>query len=161
MQRQGAIGINTARQLASHGINTVAFITAQEHPLTKQELILYELTKNKLVTTVSSLPKAVDLIIVALCEESDNPFTYSELADWANSNRAPVLAIDPPSCGTPGFLTKYSLIPVLPLPHSTENGRLYLCNLSFPLEIFNEVGINYYSPFGQKSVIPLHPAEDS
>lgn len=122
---------------------------------------MYRLTQNKLVTEISSLPGAVDLIIVALCEESDNPFMYSELALWANSNRAPVLAVDPPSCGTPGFLTKYSLIPVLPLPHSTENGRLYLCNLSFPVKIFNEVGINYYSPFGQKSVIPLHPAEDA
>lgn len=139
----------------------MTFVTSPEHPLTKQELILYELTKNPLISEISKLPKAVDLIIVALCEESDNPYTYSELADWANSNRAPVLAIDPPACGTPGFLTKYSLIPVLPLPHSPENGRLYLCNLSFPVEIFNEVGIKYYSPFGQKAVIPLHPSEDS
>lgn len=139
----------------------MTFVTSPEHPLTKQELILYELTKNPLITEISKLPTAVDLIIVALCEESDNPYTYSELAEWANSNRAPVLAIDPPACGTPGFLTKYSLIPVLPLPHSPENGRLYLCNLSFPVEIFNEVGIKYYSPFGQKSVIPLHPSEES
>lgn len=110
---------------------------------------------------MSSLPKLSDLIIIALCEGDGNPNMYGDLADWANASRAGVLALDPPPAGTPGILTKYSLIPVLPLPHSSENGRLYLCNLTFPVEIFHEVGIKYHSPFGPKLVIPLHPNDDS
>ena len=109
----------------------------------------------------SELPTiAVDLIIVALADELGNQLhqsRYRIAADWANENRAPVLALDPPPAGTPGVETKFSLVPVLPLAHSLENGKLYLCNLAFPQQVFKEVGIKYWSPFGPKFVIPLHP----
>lgn len=150
------MGINAARQLASQGLNTVVYTTSLENPATQHELSLYKLTKNKVVTSVSYLPEVVDLIIVALCDESGNHIVPKDLSEWTNNCRAPVLALDPPPSGTPGILTKYSLIPVLPLPHSPENGRLYLSNLAFPLEIFREVGIKYHSPFGPKFVIPLY-----
>lgn len=137
------------------------FVSSTENPELQQELALYKLTKNKIATSVSSLPKISDLIIIALSEGGESPKTYGDIADWANTSRAGVLALDPPPCGTHGILTKYSLIPVLPLPHSSENGRLYLCNLTFPIEIFHEVGIRYQSPFGPKLVIPLHPNDES
>lgn len=159
--RTGAAGVNTARQLASHGVNTVVFISSLENSYVQQELTLYKLTKNKIVASVASLPRITDLIIIALSEGDESPTMYGDVANWANASRAGVLALDPPPCGTRGILTKYSLIPVLPLPHSSENGRLYLCNLTFPIEIFIEVGIKYQSPFGPKLVIPLHPNEES
>lgn len=104
----------------------------------------------------------VDLIILALADESSGNAqtqkrSYQMAADWANSIRAPVLALDPPSCGTVGVETKFSLVPFLPLAHSVENGKIYLCNLGCPLQIFKDVGIKYTSPFGPKFVIPLHP----
>ncbi|XP_050500328.1 enhancer of mRNA-decapping protein 3 [Diabrotica virgifera virgifera] len=158
--KQGAIGVNTARQLASHGVQTIVFTVSMDAPIIKKELSLYMLTKNRVLNNVSDLPPISDLIIVALCEDADNPKHYPLLSDWVNKNKAPVLALDPPPVGTPGITPKCSLLPVLPLPHSSNNGKLYLCNLGFPVDIFNEVGIKYKSPFGPKFVIPLHPKDD-
>ena len=103
---------------------------------------------------------AVDLIVLALANElgsHSRQARYRAAAEWANENRAPVLALDPPPAGTPGVDTKFSLVSVLPLAHSLDNGKLYLCNLAFPQQVFKEVGIKYSSPFGPKFVIPLHP----
>lgn len=118
------------------------------------------MTNNRLLTDVNDLPTATDLIIIALCEDTETPKHYPVLAEWVNKNKAPVLALDPPSVGTPGITPKFSLLPVLPLPHSSNNGKLYLCNLGFPIEVFAEVGIQYISPFGSKFVIPLHLKDD-
>ncbi|KAK4884341.1 hypothetical protein RN001_000612 [Aquatica leii] len=158
--RQGAMGLNAARHLASHGVNTIVYLTSADCPEVQKELALYKLTKNKIITAVSKLPQLTDIIIVSLCEESDNPKRYPELAEWTNSNKAAVLALDPPATGTPNVVTRFSLVPVLPLAHATENGKIYLCNLGFPIQIFNEVGIKYKSPFGSKFVIPLHLNDD-
>lgn len=154
------MGMNAGRHLASHGINIILYVTNADTPEVKQELALYKLTKNKVITTVSRLPQFADLIIVCLCEDSDNPPCYSDLADWTNNNKAPVLALDPPAIGAPGIITKFTLVPVLPLAHSPDNGKIYLCNLGFPAEVFYEVGIKYKSPFGSKFVIPLHLNDD-
>lgn len=157
--RQGAAGINAARQLASHGVRTIVFCVSLEASAVKKELSLYMLSRNRTITIVPELPTTTDLIICALCEDTENPKSYPSLAEWVNKNKAPVLALDPPSSGTPGIAAKISLLPVLPLPHSNHNGRLYLANLGFPVDIFNEVGIKYKSPFGPKNTIPLHPNE--
>lgn len=154
------MGINAARQLASHGVHTVVYPMVPMVPAVKKELALYTLTKNLVVYSMEELPNFADLIIVALCEDTEGPKSYPDVCDWANKNRAPILALDPPSVGTPGINPKYSLLPVLPLPHSANNGKLYLCNLGFPVEIFDQVGIKYKSPFGPKFVIPLHPKDD-
>lgn len=153
------MGINAARQIASHGVNTIVFIVSTSDDL-YTELSLYRMTTNRIVTSIADLPELSDLIIVALCEDSDNLKLYSNLTDWVKKNRASVLAIDPPAAGTPGITAKYSLVPVLPLPHSLENGKIYLCNLGFPIEVFRNLRIQYKSPFGPKFVIPLHPNED-
>lgn len=159
--KQGAIGVNCARQLASHGVNTVVYLDTLAGPeetfLLKSEVQLYKLTKNKITSSVENLPNAPDLIILALCDDTDEPICYTQISEWTHQNRAPVLALDPPAISTPGIVTKFSLVPVLPLSHSPDNGKLYLCNLGFPIKIFKDVGIKYRSPFGSKFVIPLHP----
>lgn len=153
------MGINAARHLASHGVNTVVCIKSPESSEVKQELCLYRLTKNRIANSMSDLPYLADIIIVALSGENYDISNYQDLTVWVNSNKAPVLAIDPPASGTPGISAKFSLVPVLPLAHTLDNGKLYLCNLGFPTQIFSEVGITYKSPFGSKFVIPLHPNE--
>ncbi|XP_072755611.1 enhancer of mRNA-decapping protein 3 [Anoplolepis gracilipes] len=153
--RSGAAGINCARQLSSHGVKTIVFVENAEDVFLLQELSLYRLTENKVETKVKNLPSLVDLILVALCDE-DSPRIITPIARWANSNRAPVLAIEPPATGTPGILSKFSLLGALPLSHSVDNGRLYLCNLALPNKVYSDVGITYKSPFGPKFVIPLH-----
>ncbi|XP_012522645.2 enhancer of mRNA-decapping protein 3 [Monomorium pharaonis] len=153
--RSGAAGINCARQLSGHGIKTIVFVENTEDVFLLQELSLYRLTENKVETKVKNLPSVVDLILVALCDE-DSPRMITPIARWANSNRAPVLSIEPPATGTPGILSKFSLLGALPLSHSIDNGRLYLCNLALPNKVYSDVGITYRSPFGPKFVIPLH-----
>lgn len=153
--RSGAAGVNCARQLSSHGVKTVVYVENSEDVFLLQELSLYRLSGNRVETRYKNLPALADLILLALAEEG-SPRTVTPVAVWANTNRAPVLAIEPPSSGTPGILTKFSLLGGLPLSHSAENGRLYLCNLALPAKVFSDVGITYRSPFGPKFVIPLH-----
>ncbi|XP_076620295.1 enhancer of mRNA-decapping protein 3 [Colletes latitarsis] len=153
--RSGAAGVNCARQLSSHGVKTIVFVENSEDVFLLQELSLYKLTENKVETKVKNLPSLVDLIVVALCDEN-SPKVITPIAKWANSNRAPILAIEPPATGTPGIFSKFSLLGGLPLFHSVNNGRLYLCNLALPNEVYRDVGITYRSPFGPKFVIPLH-----
>ena len=153
--RSGAAGVNCARQLSSHGVKTIVFVENSEDVFLLQELSLYKLTGNKVETKVKNLPSMVDLILVALCDENSTKMT-TPIARWANSNRAPILAVEPPATGTPGILSKFSLLGGLPLAHSVDNGRLYLCNLALPDRVYADVGIAYRSPFGPKFVIPLH-----
>lgn len=157
--RQGAVGVNCARQLASHGVNTIVFLaqTSDDLPALKSELSLYKLSNNKLVTNVDNFPAKTDLIILALNDDSEDPKSFPLIGEWTKQNKAPVLALDPPSVGTPGVKTKFALVPVMPLSYASENGKIYLCNLSFPTKIYKDVGIKYRSPFGPKFVIPLHP----
>lgn len=157
--RSGAAGINCARQLSSHGVKTYVYVESSEDVFLLQELSLYRLTGHRVETDVKKLPAVADLIIVALHEapvRAGAAGTLSPVAKWANNNRASVLAIEPPATGTPGIVSKYSLVSGLPLAHCLENGRLYLCNLALPGKVFSEVGITYRSPFGPKFVIPLH-----
>lgn len=103
----------------------------------------------------------VDLIINCLdCHENtflmDQPW-YRAAADWANLNRAPVLSLDPPVSGqSQAVEAKWSLSLCLPLPLAEGAGRVYLCDIGIPRQVFQEVGIKYHSPFGCKFVIPLH-----
>lgn len=153
--RSGAAAVNCARQLSSHGVKTVVYIENSEDIFLLQELSLYKLTGHKVETDIKRLPAVADLIIVALYEQKSSA-GITPVAKWAKNNRASILAIEPPATGTPGIISKYSLVSGLPLSHCAENGRLYLCNLALPNKVFSDVGITYKSPFGPKFVIPLH-----
>lgn len=103
----------------------------------------------------------VDLVINCLdCHE--NPLLkeqswYQSVADWANKNRAPVLSIDPPVSEQPQSVdAKWTLSLGLPLPLADKDSRVYLCDIGLPKMVYQEVGIDYHSPFGCKFVIPLH-----
>lgn len=114
------------------------------------------------LSPLSDLPETpVDLVINCL-DSHENGFLreqpwYKSAADWANQNRAPVLSIDPPVSGQAHAVeAKWSLSLGLPLPLSEGAGRVYLCDIGIPRQVFQEVGIKYHSPFGCKFVIPLH-----
>ncbi|KAJ8678729.1 hypothetical protein QAD02_014516 [Eretmocerus hayati] len=156
--RSGAAAVNCARQLTSHGVKTVVYVENSEDVFLLQELSLYKLTGHKVETDVRKLPAAADLIIVGLSEDQSPRVVNSNVIKWTNNNRASILAIDPPSTGTPGIVCKYSLLAgPLPLTHCMENGRLYLANLALPNKVFSDAGVvRYRSPFGPKFVIPLH-----
>lgn len=99
-----------------------------------------------------------DFVVVSLADEQTDTVSRN-ITNWAKSVRSPLMAIDPPSQGTPSVVVKYSLVPALPLSYSESNGKIYLCNMGIPTQVFHLAGIQYKSPFGSKSVIPLHNNE--
>ncbi|XP_036400373.1 enhancer of mRNA-decapping protein 3-like [Megalops cyprinoides] len=163
---QGAQGISCGRHLANHEVEVILFLPNFVKMLESlaSELTLFSKTGGKQVSSIKDLPDSpVDLVINCLdCHENallrDQPW-YRAAADWANHNRAPVLSIDPPVSGQEQAVeAKWSLCLGLPLPLAESAGRVYLCDIGVPRQVFQEVGINYHSPFGCKFVIPLHSA---
>ncbi|XP_048825280.1 enhancer of mRNA-decapping protein 3-like [Brienomyrus brachyistius] len=163
---QGAQGIGCGRHLANHGVEVVLFLPNFVKMLeaVTVELALFGKTGGQQVSSVRDLPDGpVDLVVNCLdCHENaflrEQPW-YRAAADWANQNRAPVLSIDPPVSGREQAVeAKWSLSLGLPLPLAESAGRVYLCDIGLPRQVFPEVGITYRSPFGCKFVIPLHPA---
>ncbi|CAG08737.1 unnamed protein product, partial [Tetraodon nigroviridis] len=164
--QQGAQGISCGRHLANHEVEVILFLPNFVKMLDSvtSELTLFSKTCGKQVSSVKDLPDTpVDLIINCLdCHENtflmDQPW-YRAAADWANQNRAPVLSLDPPASGQRlAVEAKWSLSLCLPLALAEGAGRVYLCDIGIPRQVFQEVGIKYHSPFGCKFVIPLHSA---
>merc|ERR1719342_1255975 len=156
-------GLASARHLASHGVKTQVLLpeAARFPPALEAELRLYRLTGGKVVSKARDLPSgAVDMIVMAMedlemwSQERCQPWHRAAIS-WAEGNRAPVLAIDPPP-HPPPLDIKMSLTWALPLSYSPQSGKLYLVNLGIPKNIYKEVGIKFSSPFGAKFVIPLH-----
>uniref|UniRef100_A0A8C7DDI0 Enhancer of mRNA-decapping protein 3 n=2 Tax=Oncorhynchus kisutch TaxID=8019 RepID=A0A8C7DDI0_ONCKI len=163
---QGAQGISCARHLANHEVEVIIFLPNFVKVLdaVSSEITLYTKTEGKQVSSVEELPDSpVDLIINCLdCHENTflmaQPW-YQTAVDWANQNRAPVLSLDPPVSGQGHAVeAKWTLSLGLPLPLSEGVGRVYLCDIGVPRQVFQEVGIKYHSPFGCKFVVPLHSA---
>ncbi|KAJ6664141.1 hypothetical protein lerEdw1_008356 [Lerista edwardsae] len=161
---KGAQGISCGRHLSNHDVHVILFLPNFVKMLESvtNELTLFSKTQGQQVSSVKDLPDTpVDLVINCLdCHENaclrDQPW-YKAAVDWANQNRAPVLSIDPPvNDMEQGIDAKWSLALGLPLPLSERAGRVYLCDIGVPQKVFQEVGINYHSPFGCKFVIPLH-----
>ncbi|XP_048828373.1 enhancer of mRNA-decapping protein 3 [Brienomyrus brachyistius] len=161
---QGAQGVSCGRHLANHEVEVILFLPnfVKMIEAITNELTLFNKTGGKQVSSIKDLPESpVDLVINCLdCHENaflrDQPW-YRAAADWANQNRAPVLSIDPPVSGQDQAVeAKWSLCLGLPLSLAEGAGRVYLCDIGLPQQIFQEVGISYHSPFGCKFVIPLH-----
>ncbi|XP_041670672.1 enhancer of mRNA-decapping protein 3-like isoform X1 [Cheilinus undulatus] len=162
---QGAQGISCGRHLANHEVEVILFLPnfVKVQESVSSEVNLYSRTSGKQVASIRDLPGTpVDLVINCLdCHE--NPLLreqswYQSAADWANSNRAPVLSIDPAvSEQRQNIEAKWTLCLGLPLPLAETESRVYLCDIGIPKLVFQEVGISYHSPFGCKFVIPLHP----
>uniref|UniRef100_A0A182XVK7 Enhancer of mRNA-decapping protein 3 n=1 Tax=Anopheles stephensi TaxID=30069 RepID=A0A182XVK7_ANOST len=152
------VGISTARQLASHGLETVVYLsTLTEATKKSSEIPLYMATGNNISMDVNTLPPC-DLVIASV----QNSKLTDQLRKWIGYSRAPVLAIDPPGAGLDCVAIKCSILPILPLDGINQNdacGRLYLCNIGIPNQIFRSAGIKYKSPF-DKFVIPIHRRKD-
>ncbi|KAK4300386.1 hypothetical protein Pmani_027414 [Petrolisthes manimaculis] len=174
---QGAAGVNAARQLESHGVQTIVVTppTTSSPPLPlllTHELQLYTLTNGRTTPDSRGLPTTIDLIVDARLDHSGkggeggviHPWLASTTA-WATTSRAPILALDPPSdlaaipSTQPPLPARVLLCPSLPLAYTPARGKVYLMNLPIPQQTFTAVGIKYVSPFGAKLVVPLHPNE--
>ncbi|XP_066945457.1 enhancer of mRNA-decapping protein 3 [Macrobrachium rosenbergii] len=174
---QGAAGVNAARQLESHGVQTIVVTpqlpTSPPPPLLlTHELQLYNLTNGRTTTDPRGITATFDLIVDARLDHygriGDSKLGQSWLnstSKWVSNFRTPVLALDPPSdlaaipATQPPLPARVLLCPALPLAYTPGRGRVYLLNLPIPQQTYNAVGIKYVSPFGTKLVIPLHPYE--
>uniref|UniRef100_A0A1B6E627 Enhancer of mRNA-decapping protein 3 n=1 Tax=Clastoptera arizonana TaxID=38151 RepID=A0A1B6E627_9HEMI len=159
LHRAGVMGANAARILSSHGVETVLFLhqTQNFYQNMTNELYLYEHTGNRMTTFLQELPKhGIDLIIMALADEDTPVEIPRSVINWVNSKKVQVLAVNPPSLGTPGIPATCSVLPILPLTNSPDNGKLYLANLGIPMKFFNDINIRYKSPFGHRFTIPLY-----
>lgn len=174
---QGAAGVNAARQLESHGVQTIVVTpqtTSSPPPplLLTHELQLYTLTNGRTNPDSRGLPTTIDLIVDARLDHSGKGGEggavhswLSSITAWATTSRAPILALDPPSdlaaipSTHPPLPARVLLCPALPLAYTPSRGKVYLLNLPIPQQTFNAVGIKYVSPFGAKLVVPLHPCE--
>lgn len=162
---QGAQGVCCARHLANHEVEVVLFLPTflKMPPSVCSEIDLYSKTSGRQVDVVKDLPTSpVDLVINCLDSHEDlllREHSWNQSAtDWANHNRAPVLTIDPHT-GEQSVEAKWTLSLGLPLPLVNGESRAYLCDIGIPKGVFQEVGINYHSPFGCKFIIPLHSTE--
>ena len=124
-----ALGLSSARHLASHGVKTQVFLpdSAKYPHAVESELKLYRLTGGKVVSKAGQLPSsAVDLIVTALedqemwSQERCQPW-HRSVSSWAGTSRAPVLALDPPP-HPPALDIKMTLTWALPLSHSPQSG---------------------------------------
>ncbi|GAB1604723.1 enhancer of mRNA-decapping protein 3-like isoform X2, partial [Argonauta hians] len=159
---QGAQGITCARLLANHNVKTYIYVPnymKMDHIIEK-ELALYDLTDGIKTFSLKDLPKfPVDIIVNSLDNHENmvlrDQSWYQSLVVWANSSKAPVLAIDPPQQGSL-IHAKWSLSLCLPLNLKGNFGQVYLCDVGLPRKVMAHVGITYSSPFGHKFLIPLH-----
>jgi len=159
----GTLGLAAARHLASHGVKCLVYLPESPiYPHTlESELRLYRLTGGKVVNRGRELPGgSVDLVVTAMedqemwSQERCQPW-HRDAVTWAQTCRAPVLAIDPPP-HAPALPFKMALVGHLPLSHPKDGGQLYLANMGIPKNVYKEVGIKFASPFGAKFVIALH-----
>lgn len=160
-----SFAISCARYLAGRGICLTVFIpeSVASDADVAAEMKLLNLCDGVVKTSnINDMPtKPVDMIVSAVdgidsaVVSSRSPW-YASVIEWANANKAPVLALDPPS-GRVGISSKYSLAVALPLPFDKNCGQIYLCDIGIPSRIFTDAGISkYQSPFAHKFVIPLH-----
>ncbi|XP_035778227.1 enhancer of mRNA-decapping protein 3-like [Anopheles albimanus] len=157
-ERLSDVGFCTARLLASHGLETMVCFLTEDFAHTKVTIDrrLYCLTGNGFTTDVEALPSC-DLVIMASTNSSPSP----ALRKFVTDSRAPVLAIHPPQEGFEGIPVKCSILPILPMNGIDEEacGRLYLCNIGIPNQVFERCSFRYASPF-DKFVIPIHRRKD-
>jgi len=104
--------------------------------------------------------KPVDMIISALDNHasisSNSAPWFTAAVEWANSNKASILAIDPP-LGKIGVVAKWSIAVALPFALDESCGQIYLCDLGLPQKLYREAGLSvYHSPFAHTFIIPLH-----
>jgi hypothetical protein len=122
----------------------------------------YENLCNVAAVVWLDLPRTpVDMIISALhgdtTDKLEKSSWYQEAAEWANQNKAPVLAIDPPPGHVLSIVAKWSLAVALPLAYDESCGQIYLCDLGLSQRIYHDAGmVAYQSPFAHKFVMPIY-----
>jgi len=166
----GGGGICAARHLANRNMN-VKLCLADPNRLGEVPLFqwkIFRFTSGKEIEVTKLGEESVDLILDALIGYGLNSAprgTFAELIKWANGTNAPILALDLPSGvnattgQTPGESVHPRWTMTLALPKKAllpeKTGELFLADIGIPEGTYRRVGLNYITPFGNRSWVPL------
>jgi NAD(P)H-hydrate epimerase len=162
----GGGGLVAARHLRNHEADvSVVLGTAGLAPLPAHQLDIIE----RMGVPVLDQPAVADLVIDALLGYSlrgDPTPRFAELITWANSQPAPVLALDTPSGldvttgrqSAPCVRASATMTLALPktgLAGSAVTGRLYLADISVPPPLLERMGLAAPGLFRDGPVVEL------
>jgi len=170
---QGSLGVNTARHLATQGVQVTCVVAGREE--TADSSVASELTLLKFADAVVARSCAemddgsvVDMILDARLDIHGSPGGdqaahkwAKDCTSWAEKQKCPVLAIDPPPVSNSPpelFLIKTRAVVVgapLPFNYPQHQDKPYLIRVAIPAPIFENVGLCYTSPFCGKSILGL------
>ncbi|KAJ1974902.1 enhancer of mRNA decapping [Dimargaris xerosporica] len=187
--RLGAIGVCGARHLVNHGCEVVFVVAGKDRDL--EPSVFYQqrlarLAGARLIGRVTALPdqsdSPVDLIVdgllgathafndIAMATEQQ---TITQLIQWANENKAPVLALEVPSGHTktsqatnPDVPNPYEMIvprwtlcfgaPSAELTSRAMSGELTLADMGVPHALWKRVGVRQWRmPWGADYLVGL------
>ncbi|KAJ1976522.1 enhancer of mRNA decapping [Dimargaris verticillata] len=187
--RLGAIGVCGARHLVNHGCEVVFVVASKDRDLDPSVFYqqrLARLAGARLIGRVTALPdqsnSPVDLIVdgllgathafndIAMATEQQ---TITQLIQWANENKAPVLALEVPSGHTktsqatnPDVPNPYEMIvprwtlcfgaPSAELTSRAMSGELTLADMGVPHALWKRVGVRQWRmPWGADYLVGL------
>ncbi|XP_041984498.1 enhancer of mRNA-decapping protein 3 [Aricia agestis] len=158
----GACGVAAARLLASHGVHAHVLLAGGPaggagNAALRRELAAFALAGGVVHACAERLP-VPDVVVLALHEPAggaeDGGAERGAALGWARGARGAVLALEPPAGGW-GVELRASLVAGLP-PAPAGLGRVFLANVAPPPALLRELGVEYRSPFGATSVLPLN-----
>jgi NAD(P)H-hydrate epimerase len=168
----GGGGICAARHVVNHGASVILAVSAEhgQNPTNSAQHTLYRSAGGREVDPTGLAHLTPDLIVDALIgyglRHTPSP-RVSELIQWANEARAPVLALDLPSGihATTGAAMGATIVArttlTLALPKrgliAAEAGDLWLADLGIPRSVFTAIGLSYSSPFARVGDTPGPP----
>lgn len=169
----GGAGLVAARHLANRGIHvTVALTRLDLDGIAAQQLLI--LRRMGVVTTTEPVP--VDLVVDALigCGLDGDPIGPTvDLVTWANTQPAPLLAVDVPTGldatlgwpATPCVTATATLTLALPktglLRARGEVGELYLADIGIPPGVYRRFGLEVPSMFADAGLIQVPTQRDN
>jgi len=151
----GGGGLVAARHLFNRGVRVQVVLSHPEDRLAPVPTHQLDILR-RMDVPIMDEPSSADLIVDALIGYSlrgDPRARTAEFIEWANRQRAPVVALDTPSglnvtsgkAGTPSIRAAATLTLALPkvglLKAPEYVGRLYLADISVPALVYQHLGI--------------------
>lgn len=164
----GGGGLVAARHLANRGVPvsvSLAHPVQALDPVPAHQLDIVV----RMDVSVTPEPRPAPLVIDALVGyalHGDPVGRVGELIDWANTDGAPILALDVPSgldlttgrAAIPCIHADATLtlaLPKLGLLEAGEVGQLFLADISVPPEVFRRLGISVPGLFDVDTIVEL------
>ena len=166
----GGGGICAARHLANSGLAVDVLIMDEKPPgeVVAWQLHVLRSTQASIFTDRPSQTRSYVLVLDALIGYGLSGVPERRTTDvisWLNDLGVPVLSLDVPSgmdadsAAAPGVAVAPTWTLTLALPkrglHSPYTGELYLGDIGIPMGLYRRLGLEFSTPFADKSVVRL------